>query len=101
MTLKSGSGNRTIARLHLTNSAGGVWNTQPGDGFWTLGVAGNLDAALLNGTNDSVSFPLTEGAAFKLFASDFNNTMFGSGTGFMLAITFSDGGTATTSLQLP
>lgn len=101
VTLNAGSGNRTITRLHLTNSPGGLWNTQAGDGFWTLGVAGAVDAALLNGTNDSVNFPITEGAAFKLFASDYNDAMFRSGTGFTLAVTFSDGGSAAATVQIP
>ena len=33
-----GSGNRTITRLQLTNTPGGVWNTQAPDGFWSLGI---------------------------------------------------------------
>src|SRR4029077_5969718 len=44
VTLNAGSGNRTVTRLQL-NQAGpiGVWNTQAGDGFWSLGAATGLD----------------------------------------------------------
>ena len=34
---------RTLTGLQLTRSGNaGVWNTQGGDGFWTLGVASDL-----------------------------------------------------------
>jgi hypothetical protein len=101
VTLNPGSGNRTVTRLHLTNSPGGVWDTQSPDGFWTLGVANGLDAPLLNASNDSVNFPLTEGSSFKIFAADFQNFMFVNGTVFTLMADFSDGSTATHSVAIP
>jgi hypothetical protein len=61
VTLNAGSGNRTVTQLMLVNSAGGVWNTEGGDGFWTLGVANGWDTALLNGNNDDVNFPVADG----------------------------------------
>ena len=101
VTLNPGSGNRAVTRLHLTNSPGGIWDTQSPDGFWTLGVANGLDVPLLNASNDSVNFPLTEGSSFKIFAADFQNFMFGNGTVFTLMADFSDGSTATYSVAIP
>jgi glucose/arabinose dehydrogenase len=96
VTLNAGSGNRTVNRLQL-NRAGpiGVWDTQGGDGFWSLGAASGLDTALLNAANDSVNFMVTEGSSFKIFAADYQNLMFVNGTAFTLAATFADGSTAT------
>ena len=102
VTLNTGSGNRTVTRMQL-NRAGpiGVWNTQAGDGFWSLGAAGGLDTALLNAANDSVNFAVTEGSSFKIFASDFQNLLFVNGTAFTLTANFSDGSTATQTVMLP
>jgi hypothetical protein len=95
VTLNAGSGNRTITRLHLTNTPGGVWNTVSGDGFWTLGAASGLDTALLNAANDAVNMALSDGGSFKIFASEYQNRMFDPSTTFTLAATFADGSTAT------
>jgi len=100
VTLNVGSGNRTVTRLHLTNSPGGIWNTQAPDGFWSLGVANGLDTALLNGANDSVNFSITEGSSFKVFAADYQNLLFLNGTVFTLAATFADGSTATANVTI-
>ena len=96
VTLNVGSGNRTVSSMRL-NRAGavGVWDTQAGNGFWTLGVASGLDTALLNAANDSVNFALTEGSSFKIFAADFQNQMFLVGSAFTLIVNFADGSTAT------
>src|ERR1043166_6539122 len=101
VTLNPGSGNRTVARLLLTNGPGGVWNTQSPDGFWTLGVASGLDTALLNASNDSINFPFSEGGTFKIFAADFQNAMFAHGVVFTLAVTFDDGSTASVNVTVP
>ena len=100
VTLNAGSGNRTVTRLHMTNTPGGVWNTRSSDGFWTLGAASGLDAPLLNGTDDSVSFSLSEGSSFQIFAADSQNIMFTAGTVFTLAVTFADGTTANASVTI-
>ena len=63
VTLSAGSGNRTVSRLDLARSGLGNWDTQPNNGFWVLGAAGTLDAALFNAANGTVNFPLTAGAA--------------------------------------
>jgi len=102
VTLNVGSGNRTVTRLQL-NRAGpiGVWNTQAGDGFWSLGAASGLDTALLNNTaNDSVNFAVAEGSSFKIFAADYLGQMFVVGSGFTLSANFADGSTAAASVTI-
>lgn len=94
VTITSGSGARTITRLQLTNTLGGIWNTQPQDTFWSLGVAADLDGSLINAANDSVSFGVKNGGSFKVFAADFQSRMYLAGTVFTLTATFSDGSTA-------
>jgi hypothetical protein len=101
VTLNVGSGNRTLTRLQLTNTPGGVWNTQGGDGFWSLGVATGLDTVLLNAGNDSVNSSLPDGSSLKIFAADFQNRMFLTGTPFTLTATFADGSTATANATIP
>jgi subtilisin family serine protease len=102
VTLNLGSGTRTVSRLQL-NRAGpiGVWDTQGGDAFWSLGAASGLDTALLNAANDSVNFQVAEGSSFKTFAADFLGQMFVPGSGFTLTANFSDGSTATANLTIP
>jgi hypothetical protein len=100
VTLNAGSGNRTVTRLHLTNTAGGIWNTQAGDGFWTLGAAAGLDTLLLNAANDSVNFLVNEGSSFKIFAADFQNLMFVNATSFTLTVNFADGSASTGSVTI-
>ena len=71
VTLSAGSGNRTVTRLDLARAGSGNWDTQLGNGFWVVGAASTLDAALFNAANGTVNFPLTAGSSFKLFASDY------------------------------
>src|SRR4029077_13331370 len=49
-------GSRTLTQLRLTNSVGGIWDTIGSTSNWTLGTAAGLDTALLNQSDDSVSF---------------------------------------------
>lgn len=101
VTLNPGSGHRTVSRLQLTNAPGGVWNTVTSDIFWILGVANGLDAPLINNGDDTVSFALSDGASFKVFAADFQDRMYLSGTVFTLAAVFADGSTATQNVVIP
>src|ERR1043166_97656 len=102
VTLNTGSGDRVINRLDLVrNNGDGVWNTNPGDVFWVLGAAGTELSALLNGSDDRVSFPVSDGGTFKIFAADFQNRMFTGGSTFVLTASFSDGTTATASITIP
>jgi hypothetical protein len=101
VTLNAGSGNRTVTQLQMTNSGGGVWNTQGGDGFWTLGVANGWDAALVNGSNDAVNLPVVAGGNFNVFAADYQNAMYLVGRVFTLTATFSDGSTAAGNATIP
>lgn len=103
-TLSPGSGTRTVARLDLTRSNGGRWNTTFGDGLWALGAAGSLDAPLLNSPDGAVGFPIAGGGSFVLFASDYNNSLFNPGDSFTLTVNFTDGTSSsatTTILTLP
>jgi hypothetical protein len=95
VTLNAGSGNRTVTHLRLTNTAGNEWNTEGGDGLWTLGAATGWDAALVNGNNDSVNFPVSDGGEFKIFGADYQNRLFLPGSAFTLTVGFSDGSTVT------
>ena len=71
VTLSAGSGNRTVTRLDLARAGEGNWDTQPNNGFWVLGAASTLDAALFNAANGTVNFPLTAGSNFNIFARTF------------------------------
>jgi hypothetical protein len=68
-----------------------------------LGAAASLDAALYNNnSNASVSFAVSEGGSFNLFASDGTGiTYFPPGSTFNLTAIFADGSTATASAAIP
>jgi hypothetical protein len=102
VTLNTGSGNRFVTRVDVVrNNGDGIWNTNPGDGFWILGAATNETALLYNGATDSVNFLLMEGSTFKIFASDLQNRMFTPGSNFVVTVSFGDGTTAMSSVTLP
>src|ERR1043166_3331639 len=91
VTLNTGSGNRFVTRVDVVrNNGDGIWNTNPGDGFWILGAATNETALLYNGATDSVNFLLMEGSTFKIFASDLQNRMFTPGSNFVVTVSFGD-----------
>ena len=100
VTLSAGSGNRTVTRLDLARAGEGNWDTQPNNGFWVLGAASTLDAALFNAANGTVNFPLTAGSSFNIFASDFEGAMFVAGSSFTLTASFADGSTATATASI-
>jgi hypothetical protein len=106
ITLSPSSGNQTITGVTLTRSGPvGVWDTTPGDQFWVIGAAIGLDSALLNAVNGTVSFPLTAGASFKVFAADFVNGnfpigLFTPGATFSVQVNFSDGSSANANVTL-
>ena len=100
VTLNPSSGNRTVTRLDLARAGGGNWDTQPNNGFWVVGAASTLDAALLNAANGTVNFPLTAGSSFNIFASNFEGGMFVTGSSFTLTVSFADGSTATASVSI-
>jgi hypothetical protein len=79
----------------------GVWDTQGGNGFWSLGAASGLNTELLNADNDSVNFAVAEGSSFKIFAADFLGQMFVPGSLLTLSVTFADDGTADQSIIIP
>ena len=102
VTLQTGSGNRTVTSIDLRRSANsGIWDTIPNNSYWVTGAASSLDAPLFNAANGSVNFALADGASFNIFASDFNNNLFVSGSSFTVTLSFSDGTTATTSATVP
>lgn len=102
VTFPAGGGTRTVTSLRLESSDGGIWDTNGGSFYWTLGAASGLDVGLYNGANDGVSFAVAPGASLNLFASEwyldgttFPNGLFYTGAGFTLTIGFSDGTSAT------
>ena len=101
VTVGAGSGARTVTRLELRRRSGGTWDTDSATAHWALGAAASLDGALLNAGNGTVSFAVADGAAFVLFASDFNPTPFGSGASFAMTANFADGTTASATVTLP
>ena len=102
VTLSAGSGNRTVTRLDLARGVDqGNWDTQPNNGFWVLGAASTLDAALFNAANGTVNFPLTAGSSFNIFASNFQGAMFVAGSSFTVTASFADGSTATANVAIP
>ena len=102
VTLSAGSGNRTVTRLDLARAGEGNWDTQPNNGFWVLGAASTLDAALFNAANGTVNFPLTAGSSFNIFASDSQGAFqFVAGSSFTLTASFADGSTATANVGIP
>jgi len=93
---------RTVTRLELRRAAGGgVWDTDPATPYWALGATASLDSALLNGSSGTVTFPVADGGAFFMFASDLTPTLFTSGSTFTLTASFADGTSASTSVNLP
>jgi hypothetical protein len=99
LSFAPGSGNRTITALTLTNDAGGVWDTSPGTGYWTLGVANNLTSPLVQQGSDSIQAVVNDGGSVTLFASDYNSQEFLAGRQFTVQATFSDGTTASANVN--
>src|SRR5262249_4177880 len=102
VTVEAGSGARTVTRLELRKTSGGaIWDTDPATSFWALGAAADLDSALLNNSSGVVNFAVADGAAFYIFAADFNPSLYISGTSFSLTGTFADGSVVTVTTTVP
>jgi len=99
VTVGAGSGARTVTKLELRASTGGVWDTA-GATNWALGAAASLDGALLNASNGAVSFGVTDGSVVYLFAAD-PSSAFTSGTSLSLIVTLADGSVATVPTTIP
>jgi hypothetical protein len=98
----SATGGRTVTGLRLDSNAPGTWDTTSGTGFWVLGVAANLDGALLNALGTmAVNFPVADGGSFVVFAADYQNAEFLPGRTLTLTATFADGSTATAVTTVP
>jgi hypothetical protein len=95
----SAAGGRTITRLDLRSSTGGIWETDGTSVNWALGMAATLDGPLLNNPSTSaVNAQVADGGSFAVFASDFQNSLFPAGTTLTLTATFADGsGTSATT----
>src|SRR6059036_1401981 len=101
VTVQAGSGARTVTRLELRRAGGGgVWDTDPTTANWALGAAASLDAALLNTGTGTVSFGVTDGGTFFVFAAD-PSSVFTSGVSFTLTANFADGASASATSILP
>ncbi|HEY3068172.1 MAG TPA: S8 family serine peptidase [Methylomirabilota bacterium] len=95
-------GARTITRLDLRSSTGGIWETDGTVVNWALGMAATLDGPLLNNPSTmAVNVPVADGTSFVVFAADFQNALFVPGTTLTLTATFADGGTASASATVP
>src|SRR5205823_4307057 len=79
---------------------GGVWDTDPATANWALGAAGSLDGGLLNAGTGTVSFGVTDGGTFFVFAAD-PSSVFTSGVSFTLTANFADGASASASASVP
>jgi hypothetical protein len=101
VSLVSGSGARTVTRLELRRSVGGMWDTDATTPHWALGAAASLDGALLNASGGAVNFVVADGGAFFVFAADQNPTLFGTGASFTVTASFADGTTAAASATVP
>jgi subtilisin family serine protease len=102
VTVNGGIWPRTVTRLDLRRvPVGGIWDTDPATSYWALGTTANLDGALLNAANGTVSFGVADGGSFYVFASDLNPTPFSGGAVFTLSANFADGTSATTTVTLP
>ena len=102
-TLTAG-GTRTVTGLQLRSSTGGTWETDVVSQHWVLGMAATMDGLLLNDPRTiAVNVPLADGASFAVFAADYENWLFPSGTTLTLTATFSDGASAsaTTTVSAP
>ena len=95
-------GGRTITRLQLQSSAPGSWDTDASTAAWVLGVAATLDGALLNdAATGAVNFAVADGGSFQLFAADWANVEFASGTTLTVTATLSDGSQISGRVTLP
>jgi len=101
VTVPSGGGTKTVNSLELRNSANGVWDTKPFNGYSALGAANSLNGSMLNNSDSSVNFSVKAGASFNVFGSDFNNSHFNSETTFLIAVKFTDGSRAAGTLTIP
>jgi hypothetical protein len=90
-----------VTSIDLRRSANsGIWDTVSGNGYWVAGAANSLDASLLNASNGTVNFAVTDGGSFNVFASDASN-LFSAGSSFTITVLFADGTTATAGATVP
>jgi hypothetical protein len=94
---------RTVKQVVLdaTGAGSGRWDTIPGNGYWVLAVAADLNTAPLNAANGSVSFGVVDGSTFAVFGTDYYNSKFVAGTTLTLTVTFTDDTVATASATTP
>ena len=101
LTLAPGAGPRTVTQLELRRTGPiGIWDTDPANPFWALGVAASLDGPLLNAPDSTLSFVLPEAGAALLFAADLID-LFVPGSIFTLTVTFADGSTTSVVAIVP
>ena len=76
-----------------------MWDTSSGTGFWTLGVAPDVNSSLLQQGSDSIQAVVGDGGRVTLFASDYQSQEFLAGRQFTVQATFSDGTTASATVN--
>ena len=102
VTVQAGSGARTVTHLELQRTGtASIWDSDSATVYWALGAAVSLDSALLNASNGTVNFAVADGAAFVVFASDVNPSLFTSGASYTVTANFADGTSASATALLP
>jgi subtilisin family serine protease len=101
VALGAGSGARQVTRLELRSNAAGLWDTDPATSSWSLGAASGIDGALLNAGTGAVSFPVSDGGSFVVFAAEDSVAgHFRGGRVLTLVARFADGSVATASVTI-
>jgi subtilisin family serine protease len=93
---------RTVTQLEVRRSDGaGVWDTIPTTDSWIVGVSSTLDGTLVNTSNGTVTFPVTDGQTVYIFAADATPPLVVGGTTFLVTTRFADGSASTIPVPIP
>jgi subtilisin len=93
---------RSVTALELRRSDGAAtWDTVSTTSNWILGAASTLDGLVLNASDGTVAFPVTDGQTFYVFAADTTIPLFVGGSSFVLTVHFADGSVATLAAGVP
>src|SRR5437867_7277 len=99
VTVQAAGDARTVPRPPHRRGCG-LRHADTATAHWALGAAGSLDGGLLNSGTGTVSFGVTDGGTFFVFAAD-PSSVFTSGASFTLTANFADGASASASASVP